>query len=376
MRFASLEEMREHYTTDFHTANVRARVEGQAKMSAAEYRRRTMEDDEKKPVFHCKLCKKEFRSVQTLQSHVKSTEHLMRKEQRIIERDSTAGSMLTSTSLGSAALGLHRRHRAHLRARTKQQDPALVGRTLTEVEAEERGEKPAAAAPVEKKKVSFEDREADVTETRCLFCGHPSKTMRGNLQHMLQAHEFVIPMHERCTDVRGLLQYLARKVNGLMCLVCGTDTKTYESLEALRAHMAAANHERLTLSSEYDQFYQGHLDDGDAAEVKNATEDGNAALIVRNDKQRKVVKRDQRLLGMVRRLAENSQQADQRRMITAAGHAESQLMLKERRQETQKERTKHFKTINEQYRIRKRFQLAVGVKKLWKKGFDGEGMLN
>jgi len=389
MRFASLDEMRQHYTTDFHVANVRARVEGEAKMTAAEFRRRTMKDDDQKPIFSCKLCNKKFHSVQTLQSHVKSTEHLMKKEQRIIERDSVAGSMLSSTSLGSAALGLHRRHRAHLRARAKAKEAADTDRTLTEVEAEEaaaeaaaqgkkarKAPKASAADDVGPVKVSADDREADVTETRCLFCGVQNKTMRKNLKHMLIAHDFTIPLEERCKDPRGLLQYLSRKMNGLMCLVCGDSTKRYDTLEALRAHMAAANHERVVLSSEYNDFYEGTLDDGEAAVVPGLMDGGSTALVVRSgsDKPKRVLyKRDHQAPLANKRLTETPQEMAQRRLLTAQGARDTQLMLREHRQETQKERTKHFKTMNQLYRHQKLCLMRVGIKKLWKKGYDGEG---
>ena len=366
MRFASLEEMRQHYTTDYHVANVRSRVEGQAKVTQAEFKRRNVtEVDETKPIYNCKLCSKQFHSVQTLQSHIKSTEHLMRKEQRIIERDSNAGSALSSTSLGSAALGLHRRYRAHMRARLKQKEAAASGANLNDFE-------PAADGEPVKPKVTAVDREADVTETRCLFCGHPAKTMRANLKHMLDVHEFTVPLADRVIDMRDLLQYLGRKLNGLMCLVCGDKTKKYESLEALRAHMAAANHERLTLSSEYAAFYTGAIDDGDAVVVPTI-DDGSAALVVRGDTTRRITKKDPATIGMVRHSNENPQQTEQRRALAIAGSAESQLILKERRQETQKERTKHFKEINHFYRRQKYFLLKTGIKKLWMKGFDGEG---
>jgi pre-60S factor REI1 len=340
------------------------------------------DDDEKKPIYSCKLCKKQFHSVHTLQSHVKSTEHLMRKEQRIIERDSTAGSALSSTSLGSAALGLHRRNRAHARARLRETAPETIGANLADVDAEEQAArggtrvKPAAEpGTVSKPKVSFEDRESDVTETRCLFCGLPSKTMRANLKHMLQVHEFTIPLVDRCKDLRQLLQYLARKVNGLMCLVCGERTKKYDSLEAVRAHMAAQNHERLVLTSEYADFYEGAIDDGEQAVVKTV-EDGSAALVVRKDKARRVLKRNATQFGLVRRLTETPMQREQRHLITAAGMAETQLLLKERRRETQKERTKHFKNMNVLYRHQKKVMMRVGTKKLWNKGFDGDDLFD
>lgn len=66
-------------------------------------------------MYSCTLCKKTFRSVQTLQTHIRSTAHLIRKEQRILARDGDANTILTSTSLGSAAIGLHRRHNAKMK---------------------------------------------------------------------------------------------------------------------------------------------------------------------------------------------------------------------------------------------------------------------
>lgn len=66
-------------------------------------------------LYSCTLCKKTFRSVQTLQTHIRSTAHLIRKEQRILARDGDANTILTSTSLGSAAIGLHRRHNAKMK---------------------------------------------------------------------------------------------------------------------------------------------------------------------------------------------------------------------------------------------------------------------
>ncbi|KAH9579757.1 zinc finger protein [Trypanosoma melophagium] len=151
--FETTEAVRKHYESEYHLHNVRLRVEGQRPLTAQEYKhlRGAEYDDgnqDGRPQFACKLCKKTFHSVQTLQAHVRSTAHLIKKEQRILARDSDAATALTSTSLGSAAIGLHRRHNAK---RLKVPDSS----TNTKKTA----------------KVGLEDREEDVNEMRCLFCG-------------------------------------------------------------------------------------------------------------------------------------------------------------------------------------------------------------
>jgi pre-60S factor REI1 len=348
--FASIEAMQEHYSAEYHANNVRLRVDGKKSMTAAEYRRSTTTTVEEKPVFACKLCNKVFRSVQTLQSHIRSTDHLMRKEKRIIERGSEAGSVLTSTSMGSAALGLHKRFKAHQRHKNHV-DP-----------------KGSLTGGVEGEKPSAEDREEDVSETRCLMCGLPSKNMRENLLHMLEAHEFTIPLVHRCHDVRGLLQYLSRKMNGLMCLVCGPETKKFESLSALRNHMQSANHARVSLSSEYNAFYTGKLDDGEEATTVRKAVDGQLVIGAKA-----ILMKDES--GFVRPRRETQEQMVDRQLLTMAAHTENAVMLRERREVDRKANKKvdHLRDLH--CGRRKRWYMEVGVRanKLHLKGFEGDG---
>ena len=145
--FGNVDDMRKHYQTEYHLNNVRLRVEGKPVITQTEFRHSgagsakmlgadPIDGPTDAPVFSCTLCKKAFRSMQTLQSHVKSTAHLMKKEQRILARDSDAASMLTTTSLGSAAIGLHRRFKMH--KAKKHKDPN--GSAIKEVPVAEREE--------------------------------------------------------------------------------------------------------------------------------------------------------------------------------------------------------------------------------------------
>ncbi|ORC90849.1 zinc finger protein, conserved [Trypanosoma theileri] len=351
--FESAEAVRKHYESEYHLHNVRLRVEGQRPLTAQEFKHlRGAEyddtDENGRPSFACKLCKKTFHSVQTLQAHVRSTAHLMKKEQRILARDSDAATALTSTSLGSAAIGLHRRHNA-------------------------KRLKVPASYPTAKKtdKVGLEDREEDVTEERCLFCGLLSTDIEENLRHMSAAHEFTIPLRHHCSDVSGLLSYLARKTNGLICLVCGEKTRSFDSLEALRAHMQEKNHGRLVLGPEYDAFYAIRLDSGAAAAGSPAT----VELHTRGAR-RAILRREADVPLPRRREAEAA--ATERRAILAA-EQEALAVARRERQEVMRVQNNAAKQMaHQQQGLYLRHQLKVSLRsnKLHPKGYDGEGQVN
>eukprot|EP00796_Vickermania_ingenoplastis_P005968 gene5968-4277_t len=314
----SEEELRGHYSSELHLTNVRRRVNGQRPIKERDWVEEadldTHQDPEGPPLFSCTLCQKTFRSVQTLQSHVRSTAHLMKKEERIVAREGE-GTILTTTSIGSAAMGLHRRNKAKLK-KLPEKNPNEV-------------------------RVNPEDREEDTSETRCLFCGHPSEAFRDNLRHMELVHGFTIPMDEYCIDKEGFISYLSRKVNGLICLVCNEKTKTYYSLASLRDHMRECNHEKVPLTSEYQDFYECSLED-QVRPVKLFGVKG-AELTVKTEGQTKktIIKREAEVPRPRRK--ETEEMVEQRRAITAnensalvAAKEEQRRAMIERNGEVQK----------------------------------------
>lgn len=369
VKFTTVEELRKHYSSEWHSTNVRLRVEGKRRLTQSEFRQQNggaADDGEvgaggQATFYSCSICNRHFKSIQTLQSHVRSTEHLLQKEKRILARDSEAASALTSTSLGSAAIGLHRRAKAHKSAAKKFVDPS-------EQEAIKRREK-LGHIP------TAEDRDADVDETRCIFCGYKSADVDGNLAHMKAYHAFQLPLAHRVKDRVGLLSYLARKVNGLLCLVCNDTTKMFPSLEALRAHMHAKQHEYLHLTSEYNEFYDGNLDDGEA--VEKVDDEPSDKLVLAPSGEKKVIRRRDDAAPVPRHV-EPVAQVEQRRMIAAQAHEAQAVILRERREMEHKSQVQEFKNIQHQHRRRQHFNLATGLRanKLHPKGFDGEGEFN
>ena len=331
------------------------------------------DDDEdavpKAPIFTCKLCKKTFHSVQTLQSHVRSTEHLMRKEARILARDSQAGSMISNTSLGSAAIGLHRRHKTHQRERLR-----LVAATTHADPMDTAAPGGEVTANATATRVPPEERELDVSEDRCFFCGLASPAMTDNMRHMLSAHNFAIPLVHRCTDISGLMRYLARKVNGLVCFVCGEKTRRFTSLEALRNHMREQQHDRVVLSPEYDEFYAGGLDDGSEARIA-AEVNAEGQLVVRNGDKTIIGARSGGYLHAIKQRHESIVEREERRAITNAAAEAQQVMVRERLEAMAPAMKEHQKLLRQERLIRQKADMQNGVRnnKLHPKGFDGEG---
>ncbi|KPI90190.1 zinc-finger protein conserved [Leptomonas seymouri] len=359
------EALRSHYGSEFHLTNVRRRVEGLRPLTQQEQRHTQQVidgagvDESGAPVYSCTLCKKTFRSVQTLQTHVRSTAHLVRKEQRIIARDSEAASMLTSTSLGSAAMGLHRRHNAKKSAVRKDEE-----------------QKRKKATP----KVGLEEREEDTSEVRCMFCGLLSQDVATNVHHLETAHRFTIPMASHCKDTSALLAYLARKINGLMCIVCNERTRSFSSLEALRDHMRESNHERLILSPEYQEFYDVVLSNPEGLDpVQLEGVRGDEMLLdsaeVRG-KQRVVLKRE----GEVPRARprETTVQNEKRKAILAV-EQESRALAKQEQKELMMAQNQEAAWVaTRSGNVRNDYQLDVSMRtnKLHAKGYDGNMMFS
>ena len=127
------------------------------------------------------------------------------------------------------------------------------------------------------------------------------------------------------------MNYLARKINGLMCLTCGAESKKhYVSLEALRDHMHACSHERIVLTTEYNEFYGNTLDDMESVEDTNK----EGQLVIQGDGRptRTIFRRDGE--GLVKRHQETEKQRTDRKMITAQESDAAAVMRRERQRKS------------------------------------------
>lgn len=123
-----------------------------------------------------------------------------------------------------------------------------------------------------------ENAENPIKENDCLFCDTHNESLETNLKHMSIAHSFFIPDLEYCTDIEGLVGYLAEKVGlSFICLWCNEKGKTFYSLRGVRGHMCDKGHTKMlhegAVLAEYAPFYDYSSSYPDHEEGKNIDEE-------------------------------------------------------------------------------------------------------
>ncbi|XP_071693875.1 cytoplasmic 60S subunit biogenesis factor REI1 homolog 1-like [Rutidosis leptorrhynchoides] len=103
----------------------------------------------------------------------------------------------------------------------------------------------------------------DDDPTCCFMCDKKHKTIEKCMAHMHKRHGLFIPDVEYLKDPAGLLTYLGHKVKrDFACLYCNINCHPFDSLEAVRKHMAAKSHCKVHYGddseeeeAEFDEFY-------------------------------------------------------------------------------------------------------------------------
>lgn len=245
--FKDGEIQRLHYKTDWHRYNLKRKVADLPPVTSEEFQRRVLtqkasdaEQNQDKSRY-CKFCRKSFTNEKAYDNHLNSKKH-KENEEFYVE------SIPTTPIINDEAKKI----------------PAPVGVDVEDAMSCESEE-------VDSDEWELDDAEVDITN--CLFCQHHSRNLVKNLQHMSEAHTFFVPDIEFCVDVKGLIEYLAQKVEqGFMCLWCNEKGKTYHTAEAARQHMLDKGHCKMLHDgialAEYADFYDY------SASYPDANEDG------------------------------------------------------------------------------------------------------
>eukprot|EP01061_Rhynchopus_euleeides_P037906 TRINITY_DN65216_c0_g1_i1.p2 TRINITY_DN65216_c0_g1~~TRINITY_DN65216_c0_g1_i1.p2 ORF type:complete len:372 (+),score=172.99 TRINITY_DN65216_c0_g1_i1:181-1296(+) len=237
VEFRGRDEMKSHYEGDFHNDNVKRRVNGLVPLtSQAHGARSRIATSVQSTSYKCTICDKRFATPQTLSSHLQSQKHKEKKAKMKLTREEQDGKEAAAAAPGADAAA------ADTPLPTEEsQDTA----SPPEPEEDEEWESSAVRVP---------DGEG-LSSTDCLFCNLRAPTPEDALCHMAKTHHFTLPLADRVTDIPGLLSYLALKVNGGLCLVCG-DAKMFESRQGCQNHMVSQGHCMLKLAEgEYADFY-------------------------------------------------------------------------------------------------------------------------
>eukprot|EP00667_Euglena_gracilis_P007308 EG_transcript_7380 len=156
----------------------------------------------------------------------------------------------------------------------------IVEKLQAEEEHEgEEGPKPAEAAAPEEQCSEEARKQRDFLQScSCYFCDQVGLSAEETARHMLDAHEFRLPMPELIQDLYGLMSYLQRKVRAGLCLWCGEKTKYYKDIKALRQHMNKMGHRNINWTDNVDEYADFYDLPDSTAWVPEADEDGRFEL--------------------------------------------------------------------------------------------------
>ncbi|KNE56087.1 hypothetical protein AMAG_01929 [Allomyces macrogynus ATCC 38327] len=253
--FATADQQRAHYRTDWHRYNLKRKVAELPPVPAEEFAHRVLArqaqdkaDQESAALsFTCNLCNKTYANENGYRNHVQSKKH---KERAIAADlgDDNPDALLTRQPKKqlSQTVVTPATSATPISPAPASTDAAGAAVATSDVPMSEAEHLDALADQKIKSAVKLEP-------TDCLFCPRKSESMDLNLDHMTTAHSFFIPDIDYLVDLPGLLAYLAEKLTvGNACLWCyspyhashtpQTTRGLFKSLDDVRRHMADKGH--------------------------------------------------------------------------------------------------------------------------------------
>ncbi|KAI9321915.1 C2H2 type zinc-finger-domain-containing protein [Dichotomocladium elegans] len=210
--FPTSERQRNHCRTDWHKYNLKRKIadldpvdaEQFAQKVLAQQARNREEQERQGFIYECHVCRKSYTSENGYHNHIRSKKH------RELE-------------IKKEIITQHQPARLH-----------HVGPLFSDVsdlsEQSDLEDGAMAAARLD-------------PHALCIFCVFRSKNFECNLEHMSRVHGFFLPDQEYLVDQRGLILYLAGKIEQEnLCLYCNGRGKEYKSAHAVRAHMIEKGH--------------------------------------------------------------------------------------------------------------------------------------
>ncbi|EEF34375.1 transcription factor, putative [Ricinus communis] len=270
-----------HYKSDWHRYNLKRKVAGVPGVTEALFLARqsvlVQEKDkssETPMLYSCVLCGKGYRSSKAHAQHLKSRSHILRASQGANENEDTA----VIKPLPRRIMNKRPPQRA-----VEDEESEDSGDEWEEVDPEEElvGDASKSLTGLSVNETSDEDMDEgeddELLDPSCCFmCDQQHGNVESCMVHMHKQHGFFIPDVEYLKDPKSLLTYLGLKVKrDFMCLYCNDRCHPFNSLEAVRKHMAAKGHCKV------------HYGDGDDEEEAELEEfyDYSSSYVDENGKQ-------------------------------------------------------------------------------------------
>lgn len=242
-------EQKLHYKSDWHRYNLKRKVAGVPGVTEALFLARQSaiaqekgKSNETPMLYSCGTCGKGYRSAKAHEQHLKSRSHIIRASQG------------TSNEEQDKAIIKPLVPRAeNKRPPWREEDNEESEDEWEEVDPEEMSLDLATNSLTSlhvNELVSDDDMDendvnsdVDLDPSCCFMCDLEHDSIESCMVHMHKQHGFFIPDVEYLKDPEGLLTYLGLKVmRDFMCLYCNDRCQPFNSLEAVRKHMAAKSH--------------------------------------------------------------------------------------------------------------------------------------
>ncbi|GAV77891.1 LOW QUALITY PROTEIN: zf-C2H2_2 domain-containing protein/zf-met domain-containing protein [Cephalotus follicularis] len=244
-----------HYKSDWHRYNLKRKVAGVPGVTEALFltRQAALAQEKNKGsdtpmLYSCGLCGKGYRSSKAHAQHLQSRSHIIRAASQGTdsrENDKAIVKPLPRRVVDepSPRRDINNEESEESEDEWEEIDPEeeLVGEAAKSISDN------VAVASSHDYMDDDDDKDYEFEEELdpacCFMCDLKHDTLESCMVHMHKNHGFFIPDVEYLKDPKGLLTYLGLKVKrDFMCLYCNDRCHPFNSLEAVRKHMAAKGH--------------------------------------------------------------------------------------------------------------------------------------
>eukprot|EP00727_Mastigamoeba_balamuthi_P004740 m51a1_g14264 hypothetical protein (385) ;mRNA; f:301774-303268 len=253
LSFADSAQQKEHFRSELHRFNLKRKCAGLPPITQAVFdevvvteeqkQREAEEAFAKSAPYHCSVCLKKFKTLKAYATHINSRRHRVLAQEAGVDPIRPNG------------------------------DDGVLEQIAA---ADQSGEGPAEGEDPEEAIRRILESRRRIADDECPFCSWRAPEELAAREDEGQAafdamlahareHGFFVPSECRCVDQRALMRYAADKVSlGLRCLWCRTSS--FNSLEAVQAHMRALCHCKILLETEDDadewaDFYEEPSED-------------------------------------------------------------------------------------------------------------------
>ncbi|KAF5940411.1 hypothetical protein HYC85_021578 [Camellia sinensis] len=238
-----------HYKSEWHRYNLKRKVAGVPGVTEALFlaRQSALAEEKNKSnetpmLYSCGLCNKGYRSSKAHAQHLKSRSHATLASRGMSDSDDRSAII---RPLPPRVVNKLPQQRAQYDEDSEESDE------WEEVDPEEDlvGEATDSLSHLVVNEhttnvhMDDDDNEYELDPSCCFMCDVEHDTIESCMVHMHKQHGFFIPDVEYLKDPKGLLTYLSLKVKrDFLCLYCNERCHPFNSLEAVRKHMAAKSH--------------------------------------------------------------------------------------------------------------------------------------